>query len=1030
MTARKVDPEFSLRLIESTFLLETGINISLMFCLETLMVDTSLLAENYRRKAISNLQEMLSTNELVSKTAERINEFYTATFGDSPSHLDSILSILDGPISFEASFYFAVLDPDLRTEIRFKCLETAPRYRGNLTDAQARNLLEIVFRTCDELLYKDRRFSVLLTPEKREELERDFKEYLKRYKDSTQDEIQSRKVKVKIAYEGDKGPAMPVGLEEEPITDWRSFCRRNYLSDRFSIFPELLEHDVTSLTAQESLFLPRRAVISRPLEDKRVKVVDGIRYCRERLARKSPKLLNLHGPRGNGLSAFARMLTVSLASAYSRRRSGLVPLYIDLHGRTSSDLANLSDLIDSEILRRNEELTGSWQTSPTVLIFDNFDRVAFADEQERDRYLSSFLHLAVVLRGGGVVVVTDDPVETRKIGVEVELVTLYPFDEVNIRDWIKSWSEALGRTPLPVERLSAEVLEAFNLPLNLWCALNFAYEDLRRMPSMGLTEFAEHLVRRMAKYTAETILVMEHRAVDPAGITAFCKELAWHNYLTGRAIGDADTLRQMLKAARLDISPHAFLKAPFSRLVDVRGNRFSPVWLEVPNELLVSWLVARRFLENVKARNFLNLLGRPLNEQTFDMIVDMLEGLEELEGEPRVEVLRKIRDTLRHWFRYNAIAVLPKRLSKQGVAFSDLDVFPDFKLVCLLLWSEVTRMLGDDRPLPLPPRSLSQLIKALQVNPSPDRLDFRRYLAGLTLKGVEFSDIDLEGADFSRCNLADAKFLRCNLRNVSFRGADMVGGTFENCSLKDSDFSESDLSGCTIRYCDLSGAAFRDSRIDASRLHYASFRGSGMVGTTMSKSSCSMVDFTSANMTGARMSDSTFERVDFSRAKMVGAVLDSSLFDASVFKETNMTVASALKCNFRGSIMDSTGMAGVNAQNSRFEGVATDSLDLEEALLHKAAFADVRLRRARLRKADLTGARLPRADLREADLTSANLTMADLNGAMLDGAVGLGTLEKVEGANITGCSGISPLEKSRLKRLGAIDTPDTGVFRK
>ena len=187
--------ELANRLIKGTFLFETGVNLSIMFCLETIIVNAGTLPNAYSEKAIEHFQQLLASNSVEVALSDLITEEYIVKLGDNPAYLDSILSLLDGPLSFEIAFFFTVLDPDFRQSIYLHCLELVSRYRGSIPEKVAVSLIKKVLRLGEKTLFADKRFTVPFSDDKRLELEKDFKEYLGRYRASSQEEIRNQKIR-------------------------------------------------------------------------------------------------------------------------------------------------------------------------------------------------------------------------------------------------------------------------------------------------------------------------------------------------------------------------------------------------------------------------------------------------------------------------------------------------------------------------------------------------------------------------------------------------------------------------------------------------------------------------------------------------------------------------------------------------------------------------------------------------------------------------------------------------------------------
>ncbi len=1020
MCAKSIEGDLSRRLISSTFFVETGINISLMFCLDTLMVDTYSLTGSYKQEAATHFRNLLTSNEVAEGVADRVVEFFSSTYKDSPLHLESILALLDSALSFDIAFFFTILDPEKRDAIRNKCIELVPRYRGILSEADATKLVGKMLDFAEERVFSDKRFAVLLPDDKLAELDADFKEYLRKYRDSSSEEIQEQKVRYNIAAQGGPHVAMPQEISEEHFRDWRSFCRFHYLSNRFSIFPELREHEVVSLATQESLFIPRPALINRAQENKQLRLFDGIRYFRDRLKRTMPKCMNLYGPKGRGLSVFARMLTIQMASSYSRGHSKQFPIYIDLAGRTAKDLI-ITSIIDGEILRDVDELTSSWQMAGTVIIFDNFDKVLFKSDQERDRFLSSFADMALLLRKGGVVIVTNEPVQSVTTGIELETITLEPFDTNNIEDWFKSWSAALKKGALDPNSLSAEMLYLFREPENLWMAMQHGWDELRKVPSQTIPEFASNIVSNMVDEAAKYLLLGERKSVDPDRIHQFVKELAWTCYVRGSAIPQAD-INELCDRFSLDIRAESFIRLSSIRIFDVKGNS-SAMTLATHWGFLRNYLIASRFLENVDKKELLLLLGKRYSDAIFLMITGLIaKRFEQYEALLGINELKRLRDTLWNWYSYSAVVVMPQRSTKVGIVISDFDLFADFRLFCLLLVAELTRMIKDERPLTLNnPKAISYLIKSLQSNPASDRIDFKKYLANSNLRGVVFEDIDLENANFSNCRLNEARFLRCNMTGVDLQFSSIVGGNFDNCSMNSVNVSNADLTGCRIRYCDLSGSLLRETKIDASSFVYVSLNRAVLVGINMTKSNCNMTNFEGANLIGGKFDRSGFERVDFSGAKLVAANFSNCELVLCTFKQTNLMLAVFSGSKLHNVTLVSCDAAGILANTTEFVELISQATTFEECDITRSNLTEARLRKSDFTSADLTGSKFDNADLRESVFNDASIAMTNMIGVAFHDSKGLDLIRAAEGADVTNATGIDLKGRMALKKLGAKD---------
>ena len=910
------DKELANRLIKGTFLFETGINLSIMFCLESIMVQSVVLPRDLSKVATQHFQDLLSTNDLVDEMVDEVTEEYSSKMGDNAQHLDSILSLLDGPLSFEIALFFTILDPDFRKIILHRCLELATRYRGSISEEMAKSLVNKLLLYGERKIFSGRLFEVPVDKETRKELESDFMEYLGRYRASSQEEINDQKIRFNMSQEGAVRPSLPVGTSADTITDWRSFCRYSYLSNRFSIFPELVFEKSVALTTQESLFIPRPVEVTRQVDQKKIKTYDGIWYFRERLGKGSSKVLNVHGNRGNGLSAFARMLTVNLAMSYSRGTSKVIPVYLDLKNRTYSDLANLTTILDKDILHNVDELTFSWSMEPVILIFDNFDRVSFRDKSQRESFIKSLLDLAKILRKGGIVLMTDQAIETKKPGVEIETVSLGAFSEANIRDWIISWSGILDKHSIKVKGLNPDLVSLFSNPLILWQTMNFAWEDVLQNPLQGRILLLKSLFSKTSKASSDYIMKGERKDVNPMLLQNILEEIAWKEY-SGQSLVNMSGLEEILDALSFFESPSLLTRISPARVLEIVGKEDKGIGFRITSEVFSDYLIATRFIKALKKKDILRILGRPLSESILKMVIEILE----IDFSGDVEVYKKLRDTCWKWFNYPAVAVIPKKIIKDQMVFSDIEIFSDFRLFCFLVLTELTRSIGDEMPLNRgSANALSLLIKSLQSNEFSGRIDFKNYLANLNLKGVHFEDIDLAGAVFSNCKLDDAVFSRCNLEGADFSNSSLVGSRFNNCLLKDFTAKKADFTGCTVSYCDITGAHLREAEFKASSFINVSFSKCDLTGASMSKSSFNSSSFQNANINGGEFTKSDFQSVDFSNAKLVGTSFSNCNFSFCLFKETDMTLSSFIGSEFTNAVIVNSYMGGISAGKDHLQG--------------------------------------------------------------------------------------------------------------
>ncbi|MFA4987565.1 MAG: pentapeptide repeat-containing protein, partial [Candidatus Brocadiia bacterium] len=569
--------------------------------------------------------------------------------------------------------------------------------------------------------------------------------------------------------------------------------------------------------------------------------------------------------------------------------------------------------------------------------------------------------------------------------------------------------------------LSEPVLHLLGSPNFLWLALLCIWEDFRARPAMSLGGFLKLLVEKLSDRAAQYVLVGERKVLSAEGILRFATEIAWLNYSKGAGV-DEEKCRELLWKHKLEINPSLLLRTRPAKLFDIKGGRQTHILVELPQGVVTSFLVALRFIESLEGKDLLSVLGRPISDEVYEFILEMLRVRGAIASPESEAWLRRTRDQLWGWYSLQAVAVIPKKVLSGGVVFSDIELYADFRLLCLLLCAEINLLLKDDRPLTASaPKAISLLVKSLQSNPYPGRLDFRKRLAGANLKGGEFEDVDLEGADFSGCKLEEARFRRCCLNGAKLDGASLVGAAIDNCSALKATANGADFTGCTVRYCDFSGSKMRGAKINASSFVSVSFAGASLVSVSMSKSHFSTASFENANMNVARLEKSDFNSADFSGAKLVGAHMANCTLSLCVFRKANLLIADFSGSKFSSPLLEDCDGTGMMALKSEFEDLSCYRSNFTEASLGGASLPEAKMHQVDFTNADLSGVTLKGSDVRSVQFSGANLTMASLAGAVFKDPAGLETVKLADGLDLSGSIGLEPKIRLALKRLGAKD---------
>jgi uncharacterized protein YjbI with pentapeptide repeats len=182
-------------------------------------------------------------------------------------------------------------------------------------------------------------------------------------------------------------------------------------------------------------------------------------------------------------------------------------------------------------------------------------------------------------------------------------------------------------------------------------------------------------------------------------------------------------------------------------------------------------------------------------------------------------------------------------------------------------------------------------------------------LAGMDLKGINFTGADLSWVDFSGATLVDADFSHANLTYANFAGAILTGSKFVNACLKRAylsgldlsniDFTRADLTCANLSGSNLIGANFSYSDLTSADLRYAKlklakFTHTCLAHACMPRLDLRWVDFAYADLSWADLIETNLTDTDFSHAYLENTNLTGSIFTEKTFANANISGAIGL----------------------------------------------------------------------------------------------------------------------------------------
>ncbi|MDR1546127.1 MAG: pentapeptide repeat-containing protein [Deltaproteobacteria bacterium] len=191
-------------------------------------------------------------------------------------------------------------------------------------------------------------------------------------------------------------------------------------------------------------------------------------------------------------------------------------------------------------------------------------------------------------------------------------------------------------------------------------------------------------------------------------------------------------------------------------------------------------------------------------------------------------------------------------------------------------------------------------------------------LAGASLAGAKFFNVELQGADLSGAALDEADFAESDLSGARFCGAGLAKTSFSNCRLQGADlqkvkgpglkaFSGSDLTGAKLAGSDLAGAVFLG----------AVAKGCDWSGVKARQADFSGLDLAGSNFAGADLRQAVLFRADLTGVSFRGADLFKSSLSGARLKGADFAGASLYGADlYRIAIDKATSFKGADLENT------------------------------------------------------------------------------------------------------------------
>ncbi len=272
-------------------------------------------------------------------------------------------------------------------------------------------------------------------------------------------------------------------------------------------------------------------------------------------------------------------------------------------------------------------------------------------------------------------------------------------------------------------------------------------------------------------------------------------------------------------------------------------------------------------------------------------------------------------------------------------------------------------------------------------------------LAGLDLRGVDFTEsflegADLRGADLSGAQLTRAVFCRAKLDGAILDNANLTEANLGQASLKDAKARGANLEkaqlfqtvlvGCDLEGAKLDGADFMECQLDFAKLSRAS-----LAGTMIFRARLSNVDFGEANLTKTMLIECDAKESDFSKANatsllLVGTNASGSKFRGTVCVNLRVVADSSLDgADFEGADLTGANFRKTPMLNANLRRIKAPTADFSECDLRGADLSDAMIREGRFIRTNLEGAKLERTNLMFALVQKANVSGASLKDANL-----------------------------------------------
>ncbi|ACY15693.1 pentapeptide repeat-containing protein [Haliangium ochraceum] len=549
-----------------------------------------------------------------------------------------------------------------------------------------------------------------------------------------------------------------------------------------------------------------------------------------------------------------------------------------------------------------------------LFILDGLDEVAFSPNQLEDLFRSLREKLGKQQRA--IIFTRPSTFDDRhgRPAENIPLISLLPFDELQIEEWLTRWNNNPQSESVNIEELREHqpIAELAHTPiLLLMIAMTWQeslakgemrrgvlYEQFFRQIARGKYESDSDkhpVIRKASELIADRLTELkyldakqfsgEERSIE--AMLWLMSRIAWeaHAYAYEPEFAEDDLsdgdIEQLLKEElniRRGKSPLLQMGLLLALQFDPSGSQTTVLFEHQSfREFLVAryWQSQLLFLtdperDSVEIERAEKILAQTSLLQDDDRAFDaLIEGLQHLEEPKRTQ----IKDWAAQCLKTRSLTVshIPDKedrapiLRESALAIGST-IFEDSGLSIGIHEIRYSAFWHDFHNRIL--RIIAPNVKSPKSNLA--RVDLARaYLAGADLAGADLAGADLslahlERASLERANFRSAKLLYSNLRYADLRHAGFEQANLVQANLIQANFGYARFLGADLRGAQLLGANLQDAKLQNANLQGANLQGANLQGAKLQNANLQGADLQGADLRAANLSAANFLGAQYS----------------------------------------------------------------------------------------------------------------------------------------------------------------------